>query len=104
MPNDYRTSCEEAASHLHLDIQQNISDYFATPGTDRSFTSGFYSKESERTPELKDKLAVLECSFFSRHPGGDHTVLLGEVVSARIVDPDAKPLIYLKGEYATVSS
>ena len=79
--------------------QQDVSDHFATPGTDRSLESGLYNDHSDRTPELRDKLAVITCRLSHRYPAGDHTILIGEVVSARIIDTNAKPLIYFRGRY-----
>jgi flavin reductase (DIM6/NTAB) family NADH-FMN oxidoreductase RutF len=53
---------------------------------------------------LADGLARLECRTHSVHDGGDHTILLGEVI-ATDVPPLARPaLVYYAGAYHAVGS
>ena len=47
---------------------------------------------------LDDALAHVECRVAQRHPGGDHTICVGQVESAT-VRPD-RPLLYYRGGYA----
>ena len=44
-------------------------------------------------------LAALECTTFATYPGGDHTLLVGEVVGLSTPRSDAPPLVYFKGAY-----
>ncbi len=48
---------------------------------------------------LDDALATFECRTLAVHAGGDHTVLLGEVLSVDVPRPDGSPLLYYRGEY-----
>jgi flavin reductase (DIM6/NTAB) family NADH-FMN oxidoreductase RutF len=48
---------------------------------------------------LDDALATLECRTVAAYPGGDHTILLGEVLGAQIPRPDDSPLVYYRGDY-----
>ena len=52
-------------------------------------------------PVLDDALASLECRTYAVHPGGDHTILVGQVLSA--AGPDASevpgPLLFHAGRY-----
>jgi flavin reductase len=52
-------------------------------------------------PILADALAALECRTYAVHPGGDHTILIGQVLSA--VGPTAPevpgPLLFHAGRY-----
>jgi flavin reductase (DIM6/NTAB) family NADH-FMN oxidoreductase RutF len=51
---------------------------------------------------LDGALATLECRITARHPGGDHTIVVGEVVTAD-VEPEAKPaLIHHRSRYGHV--
>ena len=50
-------------------------------------------------PLLQRALARLECRTWAVHPGGDHTVVVGEVLSAEAVPGD--PLLYVDGGYRT---
>ena len=47
-------------------------------------------------------LAALECRTVETFAGGDHTLLLGEVVALDLVRPDAAPLVYFKGGYRSL--
>ena len=48
-------------------------------------------------PLLAEALARLECRTVAVHPGGDHTVVVAEVLSAEAADGD--PLLYVDGGY-----
>jgi flavin reductase (DIM6/NTAB) family NADH-FMN oxidoreductase RutF len=48
---------------------------------------------------LDDALATFECRTVAVHPGGDHTVLLGEVLGVAVPRPDDPALVYYRGEY-----
>ncbi len=51
---------------------------------------------------LDGTLAALECRISGRHPAGDHTIVVGEVLTA-VVDPAAKPaLIHHRSRYGHV--
>ncbi|MGH6795811.1 MAG: flavin reductase family protein, partial [Methylocella sp.] len=39
-------------------------------------------------------LAWFECQVVGEHPAGDHVVVLGKVIDARLVDSKAEPMIY----------
>jgi flavin reductase (DIM6/NTAB) family NADH-FMN oxidoreductase RutF len=44
-------------------------------------------------PLLKDSIASLDCRLHASHPGGDHTIFVGEVVGAA-VSKTGEPLVY----------
>jgi len=48
---------------------------------------------------LDGALATLECRTWAAHPGGDHTVLIGEVLSLGTPSPDTPPLVWYRGGY-----
>jgi flavin reductase (DIM6/NTAB) family NADH-FMN oxidoreductase RutF len=48
---------------------------------------------------LDDALATFECRTVAGYGAGDHTVLLGEVLSVATPRPDGAPLVYYRGEY-----
>lgn len=51
---------------------------------------------------LDDALAWLECTTVSAHDGGDHTIIVGHVTSARIADDGDDPLLYYRSHYGTI--
>jgi flavin reductase ActVB len=80
--------------------QEDLSNHFATPGSDRS--QGPYVSGKTGIPVLEGVIARLECEVTDRYPGGDHTIMMGEVKNAEIVDAEKKPLIYCRGGYQTL--
>jgi len=53
-------------------------------------------------PILDDALASLECRTYATHPGGDHTILVGQVLSVTGPPAGAEPpgpLLYHDGRY-----
>lgn len=50
-------------------------------------------------PVLDDALAVLECRTHAVHDGGDHSIVVGEVLGASEPRPDAEPLLYYGSRY-----
>jgi flavin reductase ActVB len=50
-------------------------------------------------PQLEGVLAYLECVADSYHPGGDHTILVGKVLDARLANTHKEPLVYFQGKY-----
>jgi flavin reductase (DIM6/NTAB) family NADH-FMN oxidoreductase RutF len=57
-------------------------------------------------PILDDALASLECRTYAVHPGGDHTILVGQVLS--VAGPTSTevpgPLLYHAGRYRRLPS
>lgn len=77
--------------------QTDLSDFFALAGTDRS--QGHYVTGETGVPLLEGVLARMECEIVSLSPGGDHTIVLGEVKGAEVLQPDKGPLLYHGGRY-----
>ncbi len=48
---------------------------------------------------LAASLATLECRTTAVHAGGDHSILVGEVLSVALPRPDASPLLWYRGRY-----
>lgn len=51
------------------------------------------------SPVLNDALAYFECSLTDSFTAGDHTLFVGEVVSAKILKKDVQPLIFRWEDY-----
>jgi flavin reductase len=52
---------------------------------------------------LTDALSTFECRTVAAHPGGDHTILIGEVLAAETPHPDAAPLAWHRGRYTALT-
>lgn len=82
------------------DDQRAVSQRFATKGLDRFDGLEWRCGESG-VPLLASALAVLECSVHQRFTSGDHDIMVGEVVRARI--EEGAPLIYYASRYHKLS-
>jgi len=77
--------------------QQPASITFSTRVEDR-FGTMAWSRGEAGAPILKDSLSVFECERFAVYDGGDHHILVGQVVKASF-DCGLDPLLYFRGSY-----
>ena len=54
-------------------------------------------------PVLDGALAVLECRTWAVHDGGDHSIVVGEVLGVSEPSPDGEPLLYYGSRYHRLS-
>lgn len=91
----------QEATHLGVNIlaagQEAISRRFAGPYAGR-FEGIGYQRGLTGVALLDDVLAHVECRIIERHPGGDHTIVVGEVEAAAAYAE--RPLLYYRGGYA----
>jgi flavin reductase (DIM6/NTAB) family NADH-FMN oxidoreductase RutF len=89
------------ASHFAINVlqtgQQPASIRFATRDEDRFGTTPWSCGEAG-APILKDSLGVFECERFAVYDGGDHHILVGQVVKASF-DAGLDPLLFFRGSY-----
>ena len=89
------------ASHFAVNVlqtgQQPASIRFATRHEDR-FGLNDWSPGEYGAPVLEKSLGVFECETHGVHDGGDHHMLIGQVVKARF-DASLDPLLYFRGSY-----
>ena len=52
---------------------------------------------------LDTALSTFECRTIAAHPGGDHTVLIGEVLAIAMPRSDAAPLVWYRGRYTALA-
>lgn len=55
--------------------------------------------EVSGAPLLSEALATLECRTENRVEAGDHTLVIGRVLTAAQPSPDSPPLTYFRGRY-----
>jgi flavin reductase (DIM6/NTAB) family NADH-FMN oxidoreductase RutF len=80
--------------------QEILSRRFASRDTDR-FSGTGYADGVTGVPILNDVLAAVECRIVHTYPGGDHTIVVGEVEHATVYD--GKPLGYFRGGYVQLA-
>lgn len=76
--------------------QEALSRRFADQHEDR-FDGVGYHRSPEGLVLLDGALAHLECDSFARYPGGDHTIVIGQVIGGST--GDGRPLLYYRGGY-----
>lgn len=77
--------------------QQPSSNRFAGKGEDRFGNTAWHPGETG-VPLLDGSLGSFECKRHAVHDGGDHFLLVGEVVRAQF-EPRRDPLLYFRGKY-----
>ena len=77
--------------------QQPASIRFSTRDEDRFGATPWACGEAG-APILKDSLGVFECERHAVHDGGDHHILIGQVVKASF-DASVDPLLFFRGRY-----
>lgn len=85
------------AVNILAEDQEPISRLFASKSEDR-FTGVGYQEGQTGAPIIKGALAFVECSIKHAYPGGDHTILVGQVEASGI--SEGKPLLYFRGDYS----
>ena len=89
------------ASHVAVNVlqtgQQPASIRFSTRDQDRFGATPWACGEAG-APILKDSLGVFECERFALYDGGDHHILVGQVVKASF-DAALDPLLFFRGRY-----
>ena len=90
-----------AAGHFAVSMlsqdQEPLARRFADSDADR-FAGTAVARGISGLALLDGAVAHLQCAIVARHRGGDHTIVVGEVIAASTVE-GGRPLIYELGEY-----
>jgi len=83
--------------------QRHIAGRFAMKGriSDRLLFEDIPYVRGETSGSLMvgGALATLDCRTEQRVPAGDHTLVIGRVLAARLPSADGGPLLYFRGRY-----
>lgn len=90
-------NADDFAISVLADNQKDISQTFAKRHSDR-FADAHWHKGENNMPLIEGAIAHFECKRTNIHDGGDHTIMLGEVMRAQLLSDD-EPLIFYRGEY-----
>ncbi|WP_243710207.1 flavin reductase family protein [Micromonospora sp. KC213] len=92
--------CERFAVNILRPQHAALALRFASKRPDKFTDSGF-----RRTPSgllvFDDALSILECRVYDRYPGGDHSIVVGEVLGAH-TEPGT-PLVYVDRTFTRVT-
>ena len=90
-----------AAEHFVVNVlaedQEELSRRFAQPQSTQDFDGIGWFDGEVGAPRLNGAVAHIECAREATWPGGDHTILLGRVVSGAV--GEGRPLVYYRGGY-----
>lgn len=88
-------TADHYAIHVLAQDQLGMGGAFAKDGLD--FSVADWDRSAEGVPVLKGCLARFECRKVAQHDGGDHAIIVGEVLRAAVTD--GAPLIFAQGQY-----
>lgn len=81
--------------------QEALSSYFAGAQLDEAPPFAF--TRIDGAPLLDGCVAALGCRVDAVHEGGDHWIVVGQVVSARTSGEARDPLVFFGGRYVTLA-
>lgn len=81
----------------------DLSNRFAWGDDETRFDEGTWETAVTGAPVLKEALAWLDCTIYSRHHAGTHTIYIGQVQASSVPNADQKPLIYWNREYQKIA-
>ncbi len=94
------TDCQHFGISMLSSDQEALSGQYAQRGGHGAriehFTNG-----PEGEPKLIDALAHFTCATHAVHPGGDHQIIVGEVL--HFESGEADPLVFYSGGYRALS-
>ena len=82
--------------------QADVSNAMATKGTDK-YDGIDWRPAATGAPLIDGVLGYVDCTVHSVHEAGDHYVVLGRVKQLGFGGDGAKPLLYYRGGYDTVT-
>ncbi|WGL17589.1 flavin reductase family protein [Microbulbifer bruguierae] len=94
------TECERFAVHVLKGDQQHVSNLFAGRGADKFGQVKWHSGPGG-IPQLDDCAALFHCRRTQNIEGGDHTILLAEVLE--FAASGGEPLVFHRGRYRALA-
>lgn len=95
----------EHATHVGVHVlaaeQEALSRRFADRESDR-FAGLAVARGAGGVPLLEGAIARLQCRITERHPGGDHVIVVAEVLEADVAE--GAPLLYFRGRYGRLDA
>lgn len=85
--------------------QQHLGEYFAdmTELDDDPFIAEPTTTAKTDAPIFEACLAYLDCDVWESYDGGDHTIYVGEVVAAEVLDDSEPALTFFRGNWGQLT-
>ncbi len=81
--------------------QEEISRRFATKGVDK-FADLKWHRGTNNAAIIDDTIGYVECKIRECHDGGDHTIVVGEIIKVEATGD--RPLLFFRGKYHRLPS
>ena len=94
------TECQHFGISVLSSEQGALSGQYAQRGG-HSVQADHFTTGPQGEPKLIDALAHFTCAAYAVHPGGDHQIIVGEVL--QFESRNAAPLIFYNGGYRALS-
>ena len=94
------TECQHFGISVLSSEQGALSSQYAQRGG-HSMQAEHFATGPQGEPKLIDALAHFTCAAYAVHPGGDHQIIVGEVL--QFESREAAPLIFHSGAYRALS-
>ncbi len=90
---------ETAAFCIHVlsATQKDVAQHFASQGHD--FAPYPWDAGPNGAPTLHGCLATFHCEGYAVHPAGDHSIILGQIISAAIQPEEQDGLLFKRGAF-----
>ncbi|MDA4126917.1 MAG: flavin reductase family protein [Thaumarchaeota archaeon] len=99
--HDLLKAAEAFAVNFLAEDQKSVSDRFAGRTQARDKFDGLkFSQGVTGSPVIEGVRAAIECKSWRAYEGGDHSILVGEVVAAKTFN-SKRPLVYYAQQYTT---
>jgi len=83
--------------------QREVGEFFAGMTDDGDPLAEATDAPATGAPVFDDDLAYVDCSVYDSFEAGDHTVYVGKVEAAELLNPEAEALTYHRGEWGTTA-
>ena len=109
---DKGTNCHDLvpeAQHYAVNIltadQEWLSNRFAGEHHDMDdpFEDVPVTEAATGAPIIEGTLGYVDCTLEESHDAGDHTVYVGHVETGEVVEGEADPLTFFRGDYGTMA-
>src|SRR5579859_971499 len=95
--HDLITQSKVFGVNILTEQSEATSRHFARQAPNK-FSGILYGLGQTGVPLPNDALATLECRVATRYPGGDHSIFIGEVITASMPS-HGQPLLYFRSTY-----
>ncbi len=95
----------EAAGHFCVNVlardQQELCGKMASRSDDKFDGVDTTPAPGSGAPVLPGIHAMIDCRIDQVVPTGDHNLIIGRVLALEVVDGDASPMVFYKGQYGS---